>query len=569
MKAKRKARPARKTQRRSRPKQVAALVVREPEPKPWQVSQDELTILKNAVCKGASDEELKYCLAVASRYKLDPFKGQIWFTPRWDSQAERSDGEKGGKVYVPVVGINGLLHIAARDHADFGTYSEPEFGPMIEVEWIDKYDGNRKKKFKAPEWARIEARKKGCAEPTVARVYWEEIYPDVSRAPMVRRMPRLMLGKCAKANATRTSYPETGGLLIPEETHTREFEEFTPGGRLVTAVPTNTVRETQQQIAERVIAEKKKAMAERAPSSPSGKGAEVGTVNGGRETVSRTVDTPPASAPKATEAVTSPAASVKPLMEVEYIDPDKSRCKECGCSFGVHLVTCSKFVDPQKPKTPPPPKTEAAFEAKRAAAVQGKACKVYRHKLGETTVLMFHKEPVEPLAYLMDHGLKDFVTWEPNAKAYYLTDDEAILATFSKAAADMGITIEEVAGPGPMAPPAAKTPAQPKGTPPTTVKAAPEPPPTAGVATIQSAKEKVSENGKIRLLVMFGGVPHSVWARHLWPPIQGSIGQSAEFVVETKGQWKTIKGIKRIGNREYIDDAPVRTMDDMGQASFF
>lgn len=33
--------------------------------------------------------------------------------------------------------------------------------------------------------------------------------------------------------------------------------------------------------------------------------------------------------------------------EIEYVDPEKSKCPECGCSFGIHLKTCSKFVDPQ------------------------------------------------------------------------------------------------------------------------------------------------------------------------------------------------------------------------------
>jgi hypothetical protein len=210
----------------------AAIIVRPPDRKPWLLQPEEITILKNAICKGASEDELKYCLAVARRYSLDPFQQQIWFVPRWDSEAQRTDGAKGAKLYVPVVGINGMLHIAARDHKDFGTYSEPEYGPMVDVKWQYKGSGPFKA-LKVPEWARIEAHKKGCPEPTVAKVWWNEIYPDIDYAPLVRRMPRLMLAKCAKAQATRTSYPSTGGLLIPEETHSREFTDITPGGRLI------------------------------------------------------------------------------------------------------------------------------------------------------------------------------------------------------------------------------------------------------------------------------------------------------------------------------------------------
>jgi hypothetical protein len=209
------------------------MVVAAPRPKPWLLTQNEVTILKNAVCKGATDKEMEFCLAVARRYELDPFQQQIWFVPRWDSEAEQSDGKKGGKVFVPQVALNGLLHVAARDHADFGTYSEPKYGPMVEISWADQY--GKKGKFMAPEWCRIEVWKKGSAQPTVAIVWWEEIYPDVSRAPLVRRMPRLMLAKCAKAQATRTSYPKTGGLLIPEETQTREFQDITPEGRIISS----------------------------------------------------------------------------------------------------------------------------------------------------------------------------------------------------------------------------------------------------------------------------------------------------------------------------------------------
>lgn len=236
MKTQSKRRPIQKLARRKQRhigRKPDSIVVKAPQQlQPWIVSPDEVTILKNAICKGASDEEMKYCLTVARRYQLDPFQQQIWFVPRWDSKAVASDGKEGATVYAPTVGINGLLHIAARDHADFGSFSEPEFGPMVEIAWYDSYN-KKSGKIKAPEWCRIEARKKGCSEPTVAKVWWEEIYPDVGRSPLVRRMPRLMLAKCAKAQATRTAYPKTGGLLIHEETQTREFQDITPGRRVI------------------------------------------------------------------------------------------------------------------------------------------------------------------------------------------------------------------------------------------------------------------------------------------------------------------------------------------------
>jgi len=209
-------------QRQSQDAPNKAIVLRVPvaPDKPWQINQEEIVILKNAICKGATDEELKFCLAVARRHKLDPFRGQIWFVKRNDKSAE------GGTRWIPIVGIGGMLHVAARDHKDFGSNDEPEFGPMQQVEWF--YHGN-KGKLMAPEWAKVTLWKKGLEHPTVARVFWDEIYPDVGAAPLVRQMPRLMLGKCALAQALRRAYPATDGLYIKEEFQGRE--EFTPSGR--------------------------------------------------------------------------------------------------------------------------------------------------------------------------------------------------------------------------------------------------------------------------------------------------------------------------------------------------
>lgn len=38
-------------------------------------------------------------------------------------------------------------------------------------------------------------------------------------------------------------------------------------------------------------------------------------------------------------------------MEIEYIDPADSRCEECGSSFGVHLMKCSKWHSPREGQT--------------------------------------------------------------------------------------------------------------------------------------------------------------------------------------------------------------------------
>ena len=202
--------------------QKALMRIPAPPAQPWKLSDEEVTLVKNHIAKGATDSELQFCLAVARRFKLDPFRQQIWFVARNDKSAE------GGKRWIPITGINGLLHIAARDHKDFGSNDEPEFGPMKNVKWTH-YDKHGE--IQAPEWARVTLWKKRHEHPIVATVFWDEVYPNVGAAPLVRQMPRLMLGKCALAQAVRRAYPATDGLYISEE-----FQgpaEYTDGGRQI------------------------------------------------------------------------------------------------------------------------------------------------------------------------------------------------------------------------------------------------------------------------------------------------------------------------------------------------
>jgi hypothetical protein len=75
-----------------------------------------------------------------------------------------------------------------------------------------------------PEWAEVNAFKRNDPLPTVGQVFWEEIYPNVDNAPLVRQMPRLMLGKCATAQAVRKAYPATDGLYLQEEFMVEPYE---------------------------------------------------------------------------------------------------------------------------------------------------------------------------------------------------------------------------------------------------------------------------------------------------------------------------------------------------------
>lgn len=225
-----------KPKRKRKAKEPVAITIPAPTKKPWELTQAEVDLVKGHIAKGASDEELQFCLGVARRYKLDPFRGQIWFVRRRDKNLDRQDPtDRRKKIpgyrWIPIVGINGLLHIAARDHKKyFGSISKISYGPMIDVEWNEwewvqgQAKLKEKHKLRVPEWAEVNVFKKGDPLPTVGQVFWEEIYPDVTNAPLVRQMPRLMLGKCATAQAVRKAYPATDGLYVQEEFMVEPYE---------------------------------------------------------------------------------------------------------------------------------------------------------------------------------------------------------------------------------------------------------------------------------------------------------------------------------------------------------
>jgi hypothetical protein len=250
----------RRVRKTSAPSSRAIVRVAPAPERPWELSNEQVVLLKNYLkIADASEVELKGCLEVARRYRIDPFKqGQIWFIKRWDKNAASVTGTKGAFVYTPQVGIYGMLHIAARDYKDFGSISEAEFGPMFTHE----VEGH---KFKAPEWCRVKVYKKSLAQPTVATIYFEEFCPAIWDNVRLfwAKMPRAQIEKCAKARAIRTAYPDLGGLYIPEEMD-RMKDEYTQSGRQVVETPSGG----SHAAAQAVLAEKLTGKRPLAPSEP-------------------------------------------------------------------------------------------------------------------------------------------------------------------------------------------------------------------------------------------------------------------------------------------------------------
>ena len=118
----------------------------------------QLTLLKNTLARGTSDDEFKLFLAIADRKGLDPFKKQIYAIMY------------GGKMAV-VSAIDGYRAIAERTKEHGGTVYAGQDLPI----WGPDVNGH-------PEWADVTVYRivQGIRVPFPARAWWKD-YGKVQR----------------------------------------------------------------------------------------------------------------------------------------------------------------------------------------------------------------------------------------------------------------------------------------------------------------------------------------------------------------------------------------------------
>ena len=158
--------------------------------KEWE---GDLDLVRRTVASGASDDEFATFLHQARRSGLDPLAKQIHYVKR------------AGKGTVQV-GIDGLRLIADRP-GNYAGNDDAVFEPA---------SGGGK--FPVSASVTIYKMIQGQRCPFTARARWDEYYPGDTLGFQWKRMPHVMLAKCAEALALRKAFPaDLSGLYVNEE----------------------------------------------------------------------------------------------------------------------------------------------------------------------------------------------------------------------------------------------------------------------------------------------------------------------------------------------------------------
>lgn len=180
-----------------------------------KVKREQVELIKRTIFIGATDDELRLFFYECARRGTHPMDRLIFPVARKDADGNRRVTFQTGIDY---------LRAAAEETTRYVGQKSVEYGPTIQQKDGDKV-------IDVPEWAEVVVIRKDPESGEIAeipfRAFWKEFYPGDKLGFMWRKMPHLMLAKCAEASALRKGFPrKLGGLYINEEMEQAEAVPF-------------------------------------------------------------------------------------------------------------------------------------------------------------------------------------------------------------------------------------------------------------------------------------------------------------------------------------------------------
>lgn len=180
-----------------------------------KIKRQQVDLIKRTIFIGATDDELRLFFYECGRRGTHPMDRLIYPVVRKDKDGNRRVTFQTGIDY---------LRAAAEETARYVGQKSVQYGPSISQK-IE--DGT----LSVSEWAEVIVLRKdpetGEINEIPFKAFWKEFYPGEKLGHMWRKMPNLMLAKCAEAGALRKGFPrKLGGLYINEEMEQAEAVPF-------------------------------------------------------------------------------------------------------------------------------------------------------------------------------------------------------------------------------------------------------------------------------------------------------------------------------------------------------